>query len=403
MQEELDETAQRRRARQYAECTAPLDSEDAVAGAESLWDTALTNALVAIVAHEWPGKEKDARGRVLPASGLLKVIEAAGLAEADGSAEVYVIPDPDPCKALAGTSPWPWAEAGETPPRADVRVAVGTLRDGLTPTQHVRHGRDGADGARLERRHVDALIDLDPHPALGTLSAEQSSRNWTRIFEDDRRSAQAALQLLTRIGEKEAARRAAESDWLHDGYHPKHNPGGVELAQCPVCELEAFSAYGQDDHGMDLGPGLCLVCGYERSPGACPSTSPQSPTSRCAGRTTDWPSAPRVRASTGTSGPAPSAPDGRRSPAQVRARLLAGLLTTAPRRLPLSAVAQLELEVAGLVGALVQHRHDLHIAAVRVAGGPARANGSRPGPGPAPSQRSPPSGRRRRWPSGWSG
>ncbi|WP_224277529.1 hypothetical protein [Streptomyces sp. LS1784] len=122
-------------------------------------------------------------------------------------------------------------------------------------------------GVRVGSGQGAVLIDLDQHPVLRSLNMEQEDWRWEDVFAADGQSRQAALGLIERIGDEEADRRAAEAIRLHDGYHPKHNPSGVDLDACPVCGREAFSADGQDDLGMDQGPGRCLVCGYERSPG----------------------------------------------------------------------------------------------------------------------------------------
>ncbi|GAA0482697.1 hypothetical protein [Streptomyces olivaceiscleroticus] len=70
--------------------------------------------------------------------------------------------------------------------------------------------------------------------------------------------------MLIRIGDEEAARRAEEATNLHDPWHPKHNPGGLDLQVCPVCGYETFSADQEDEHGMGIGVGQCLVCHYVR-------------------------------------------------------------------------------------------------------------------------------------------
>ncbi|MFD9598599.1 hypothetical protein ACFWA9_38355, partial [Kitasatospora sp. NPDC059973] len=119
----------------------------------------------------------------------------------------------------------------------------------------------------LERRHVDALLDLDEHPSLGALAAAYEDQHFQSAVEDDRASRKRAVKPLARIGDDEAGRRAAEAVELHNGYHPKHHPEGVDLDFCPVCEYETFSAEGDDHLGMGHGPGQCLVCHYERGSG----------------------------------------------------------------------------------------------------------------------------------------
>ena len=50
-----------------------------------MYDQALTNGLAAIVAHEWPGEEANAKGRMHAANTLLDVIEQHSVAQPDGA------------------------------------------------------------------------------------------------------------------------------------------------------------------------------------------------------------------------------------------------------------------------------------------------------------------------------
>ncbi|MGA5703112.1 hypothetical protein [Peterkaempfera bronchialis] len=253
---------QRRRAEKYAECTAQLSAAPDPAGAESLFDTGFTNGLVAIVVHEWPGQEHDARGRTLPASALLKLIEQKAadgvLAEAADAPGTYVIPEPNPVS-------FSWMEDGEEI-SLDTRIDVATLRDGLEATQHIRHARAGSSTRWLEERHIEALVALDYRQALHALSNEEENRDWERVRAEDRHSVEQAVDHLALIGDDEADRRAEAARRLHTGYHPKENPDGVELSDCPVCWRQAFSATCEDELAMGQGPGQCFACGYERSP-----------------------------------------------------------------------------------------------------------------------------------------
>ncbi|GAA2171255.1 hypothetical protein [Actinomadura napierensis] len=82
---------QRHRAAQYARCTHALGGipvTEVTDGAEGVFDQALTNGLAAIVAHDWPGEETTGTGRVLPAAGLLTVIERHGETASDGIVRV---------------------------------------------------------------------------------------------------------------------------------------------------------------------------------------------------------------------------------------------------------------------------------------------------------------------------
>ncbi|MFC5200557.1 hypothetical protein [Streptomyces kaempferi] len=67
-----------------------------LAGREAIFDQALTSGLAAIVAHGWAGEEADAKGRMLLARALLRLLEGkAGDSKLNVSADgVLVIPDP---------------------------------------------------------------------------------------------------------------------------------------------------------------------------------------------------------------------------------------------------------------------------------------------------------------------
>lgn len=230
-----------------------------MAGREGIFDQALSNGLAAIVACEWLGEELDRRGRVLPASALLKVIEEH-LGATDG---VVHLPDE------GGSSPH--IPQGDTvslfqTPRlsAHTRIDVRTLQNGIDATQKARHGR-GAGG--LRRRHVEALLALDGHRSLGRMGEEQQDRIQQIAQREDVASQKRAAEYLDLIGEEEATRRA-ENAANPNAYHPKRNPDGHDLDICPVCGHETFCVEGLDPVFGQVGYGQCLVCTYTRTPGA---------------------------------------------------------------------------------------------------------------------------------------
>jgi hypothetical protein len=274
-----------RRARTYAVCAVKLD-EDHTDAAEGTFEAALTNAVVAIVAAEWEGEEKyeDNPSRTQSAAPLLKLFRkkakeaGSGVREADED-DVFLIRDPhaeerDPdveespvSEASVGdifSVPWPTTKPLET------RVDVGTLLDALDVTQPVRHAREDGDETEgeprvLERRHVEALLELDSHPSLWALDMEREDRYEDSAQKQDAREQEKAGQTFRLIGEEEAKRREAAAADLHSGPSPD-DPGALELQECPVCECEAFSSDGMDDLCMQVGIGECLVCHYRRSP-----------------------------------------------------------------------------------------------------------------------------------------
>ncbi|WP_262705575.1 MULTISPECIES: hypothetical protein [Streptomyces] len=272
-----------RRARTYAVCAVKLD-EDHTDAAEGTFDAALTNALVAIVASEWPGKE--GKPFTKPASKLLELIrekadkEPRVVQRAPDENDVFLIrdphadddaPDAEEAPATRGSLTdsifslqWPAVQPLET------RVHVGTLLDALDVTQPVRHAREEGDEADeeprlLERRHVEALLALDSHPSLWALDLEREDRYEDSAQKQDEREREQAGQTLRRIGEEEADRRAVAAVDLHTGPTPD-DPSALELQECPVCGYEAFSSDSGDELGMQVGTGECLVCHYRRTP-----------------------------------------------------------------------------------------------------------------------------------------
>ncbi|MFJ2647919.1 hypothetical protein ACIO1C_14445 [Streptomyces sp. NPDC087420] len=231
------------RALQYARCAAVLDSDPDVPS-EGTYDQALTNGLAAIVAHEWPGEEANAKGRMHAANTLLDVIEQHAVAQPDGSRLI------------------PWVRFDGSP--AGTRVDVAALRHGVTETQGVRHARGTGT---LERAHVDALVALDDHPALRRIGEVTSDGQWVNAKIADSYEQQRAEEYLIFIGDEEADERAERAPDRLEPYHPRHNPdrNGTELGYCPVCHREAFKLDTPDEeYGMSIG--ACLVCSYTRSP-----------------------------------------------------------------------------------------------------------------------------------------
>ncbi|MFJ1757256.1 hypothetical protein [Kitasatospora sp. NPDC088134] len=231
------------RAYQYARCAAVLAADLDVPGQEATYDQALTNGLVAIVARQWPGQEQDGKGFVFPAAALLRTIADRAVAQPDGTHLVE------------------WTDAAGRP--GATRVDTAVLREGIGATQASRHGR--AAGA-LERRHVDALLALDSHPALGRIREVESDSQWLGAEIRDRYDQQRAADYLAFIGDDEAARRAERAPDLAEPYHPKHNPDreGTELELCRVCGYSAFKLRFPAEF-PDTGFGACLVCSYARS------------------------------------------------------------------------------------------------------------------------------------------
>lgn len=175
---------------------------------EGPFDAALTNGLLAIVASEFPGRERAKPGsdRMLPASGLLDVIdEEGGLACVDAA----------------------------------------TLREGLELTQPVRHGRADDEFAVIVERHVRALEGLDNHASLRFLETAKGT----------------PLDECVVI----AFRERAEEELPWD---PKDRLETPDPDYCDECGRETFLRQGWDIFGGDDAEGFCLACGYELTPDA---------------------------------------------------------------------------------------------------------------------------------------
>ncbi|BCM65706.1 hypothetical protein EASAB2608_01040 [Streptomyces sp. EAS-AB2608] len=238
----------------FSEVTSVDLSAETEPGHEGIYDQALSNALAAIVAAEWPGKEANGEGRVHFARRLLNVI--AEEIRPDPATGLCVIPDRD-----AGVrSRWE-KENGAPEGFWDTRIDVALLTDALNVSGLARHG---SGTGRLQHRHVHALLALDHHPALRTLLAAQSNRDEERAEGEDARSADQARSLLELIGDEEAKRRAKSAE-NPNAYDPRYNPDGHDFEECPVCGYETFCVQGLDMWGR-VGFGQCVVCSYRRSP-----------------------------------------------------------------------------------------------------------------------------------------
>jgi hypothetical protein len=141
------------RAWEYARCTVQLQDDLEAAGAEALFDHALSNGLTAIVSAEWPGDELRKDGKIKSAVDLLAVVEAK------------------PPQVTPGVFRLPYADPNGN---GEILVAAGVLRGAVTMTQPIRHARP-SQGTRLLAAHVEALVALDEHPALRHLADEHST------------------------------------------------------------------------------------------------------------------------------------------------------------------------------------------------------------------------------------
>lgn len=169
---------------------------------ESLFDTAVTNALVAIVAYLWPGEERDWNGRNKPATELLRLIES------------------------------------REDPRTE-EIDVTTLMEGVLRAQPFRHGRADDEEDGLLGHHIDALEALDEHPAL-------------RILDQSRGVPEEELY-------RQAFLRRAEDELPGD---PKDRLLLPDPEECEQCLRPTFLREGWDMFGGDESAGRCIACGF---------------------------------------------------------------------------------------------------------------------------------------------
>jgi len=191
---------------------------------EGLFDTAITNGLLAIVSYDSPGAELDNRGRTLPATVLLQL-------------------------------------AAESPTIQLSAVDVASLREGLDLTQPSRHGRADDEFAVVRPDHLVSLEDLDQHPALTFLDIADG-----KTFNEC---------VLTAFSE-------VAGEMLPAG--PKDRLMVPDPEECDECWRPTFLPSGWDAFGGTSSPGSCIACGYERTDDAAYEAAVSEAISRAVSR-----------------------------------------------------------------------------------------------------------------------
>ncbi len=171
---------------------------------EGPFDVALTNGLAAIVSVEDPGAERNKEGRMLAARALLKVLEDAGGA-----------------------------------------LDFAALREAIDITQPLRHARADDEFLTPVRRHLQALIDIDHHPALLVLDQARATPNVDELV----------AELYTKA--------AGEARGI-SGMPPKDRSDQPDFEECDECLRKTLFLFGFDEFGGTNSPGECVACGYER-------------------------------------------------------------------------------------------------------------------------------------------
>jgi hypothetical protein len=245
---------QRGRARQYAVCTYALDYDHVTDGAEGVFDQALTNGLAAIVAHEWPGAELD-RSKIRSAAGLLNVLEKRASVAGDGTLRVLRPGEPE----------WEVVPWDDEPMPNFTTIDIVTLRSAISTTQAIRHARDSAEVAStsITESQIEALRNLDNHPALYALTDEMIDRAELSITAEDAAERARARRYWDAIGSDERERRDA-FDYV-EAYAWQGEISRGEVEECPACAQEALVAEEFDSFLDEIGIGTCVACSYNRS------------------------------------------------------------------------------------------------------------------------------------------
>lgn len=238
------------RSNQYANGTTALQNNVTVAGADGVFDLALTNGLLAVVAATITGHPAAmAIGRAPAANSLLMDLVATFGKDSAGFVKV---PTGENAVDFDGKG---LVDLGY---ERMVSVNVDLLLDALGRTQAARHGRGPA--GLLTIADVDALAALDEHPALSVLSDYRRELFWELGSVADSAEFDRALGVLELLSDDDVAARVAACQSTH-GYGSEEH----ELQFCPVCGHQTLVATGSDAWGYGIVPARCPVCSFEQS------------------------------------------------------------------------------------------------------------------------------------------
>jgi hypothetical protein len=238
------------RCEQYATGTTALQENIAAPGADGVFDVALTNGLLAVVAVAVPGHAAAKTAcKLPPASKLLDDLEVTFGKDAAGVTEV---PTGENAQDLVGIG---LVDLGY---ERTVRVEVDLLADALARTQAARHGR-GPTGL-LTSSDVEALAVLDEHPALSVLADYRREQYWDRGSAADTAEFDRALGVLKLLTDADIAARVMSVASAHGLPVEEH-----ELQFCPVCGNQTLVSGSTDSWGYGIVAATCPVCSFEQS------------------------------------------------------------------------------------------------------------------------------------------
>jgi len=203
-----------------------------VRGASSLFDTALTNGLLVIVHQQWPG-DSECKGWTRSASQLIDFIMAQDCVSPNSSWN------------LCACEPLPFMpDSGGT-----VTVNLALLREALTHTQALRHGRT-TSSSEVASDAVAALRALDHHPALRVLSDHELDQYETAVATAIAAEYERAIDYMNLIGGDEIENRANRVSDVAD----------ARLGVCPLCHFTCFMVSEELYWGSQIG--TCFACSY---------------------------------------------------------------------------------------------------------------------------------------------
>ena len=212
-------------------------------GGPALFDAAVTNGLVAIVATHWPEEVMERRSNGTPSETRLKA--AAQLLDV---LDAKLDEDAKGRRIL-------------TTRTSVLHIDTLALRAAIQRLAPLRHGR-GSDRTIYTREH-DALDELARHPELRIVDAERQDARELEAIGSDADDQARAGSYFEMLSVEEVARRVSAAEDLRP-IDPKKRYEAHSPQFCPVCEQMTLIVRSTDSLGMGIGTGTCFVCSYDR-------------------------------------------------------------------------------------------------------------------------------------------
>ncbi|GAA1914266.1 hypothetical protein GCM10009737_14490 [Nocardioides lentus] len=136
-----------------------------------------------------------------------------------------------------------------------IAINVDHLREALERTQLARHG--SGPGEQLTDADLQALSELDAHPALRSLGDRQNDQAWTRGDIDNDVEMDRALEILSLLDDDDIKARVGAAERYRPDYDDPR-----QMQDCPVCGHQTLAPTGSDGFGYGHTAGTCVVCTY---------------------------------------------------------------------------------------------------------------------------------------------